>query len=82
LSTPNDPKRANKTPLDSRLGLAAESIIPQLAVTEDTFIVPQGEIDHGGPPKDPDAPSGSLSSDDDEAIKVDFGVAGPTLPNI
>jgi hypothetical protein len=48
---------------------------------EDAFILPDGEPTHDGPPKDPNAPSGSLSSDDAEAISVDFGTGKPTHPN-
>jgi hypothetical protein len=39
---------------------------------EDTFGLPPVEPKHEEPPKDPDAPSGSLSSDDAEAITVDL----------
>jgi hypothetical protein len=39
---------------------------------EDTFGLPPVEPKHDGPPKDPNAPSGSLSSDDAEAITVDL----------
>jgi hypothetical protein len=81
LNTADDSKRADGTQLDSKVGFDAESDAPQLAATEDAFIVPQGTIDHEGPPKDPNAPSGSLSSDDDEAIEVDFGAANPAPPN-
>jgi hypothetical protein len=49
--------------------------------TEDAFVVPKKKINHEPPPKDPEAPSGSLSSDDAEAIAVDFGIPGPTHPN-
>ena len=34
------------------------------AAWEDAFIPPDGKVIHEGPPRDPDAPSGSLSSDD------------------
>jgi hypothetical protein len=52
------------------------------AAWEDAFIPLDGEIAHEGPPKDPNAPSGSLSSDDCEAIAVDFAIPDPTRPNI
>jgi|ERR1700722_615551 hypothetical protein len=39
---------------------------------EDTFGLPPVEPNHDGPPKDPNAPSGSLSSDGAEALTVDF----------
>jgi hypothetical protein len=47
---------------------------------EDAFTPPEGEIKHEVPPKDPNAPSGSLSSDDAEAIAVDFSIPTPTTP--
>ena len=52
------------------------------AAWEDAFIPPDGKFIHEGPPRDPDAPSGSLSSDDGEAIAVDFAVPDPTRPHI
>jgi hypothetical protein len=48
--------------------------------TEDAFVVPKKMIIHEPPPKDPEAPSGSLSSDDAKAIAVDFGIPS-THPN-
>lgn len=42
---------------------------------EDAFGLPPAvktSHDKDGPPRDPNAPSGSLSSDDDEVIPVDF----------
>jgi hypothetical protein len=42
------------------------------APKEDAFIIPERKVKHAGPPTDPDAPSGSLSSDEAEAIAVDF----------
>jgi hypothetical protein len=40
---------------------------------EDAFGLPLAvETPHDGPPSDPNAPSGSLSSDDEEVVPVDF----------
>jgi hypothetical protein len=39
---------------------------------EDAFVLPDGKIRHEAPPKDPNAPSGSLSSDDEEVVPVDL----------
>jgi hypothetical protein len=47
---------------------------------EDTFGLPPDAPSHDAPPKDPNAPSGSLSSDDAEAIAVDFGIPNPPQP--
>jgi hypothetical protein len=47
-------------------------------VTEDAFAPPSAKPKHEEPPKDPNAPSGSLSSDDAERISVDFNV--PSKP--
>jgi hypothetical protein len=77
FSIADDPKRADRTLLDSKPDDAAET--PQVA-TEDTFVPPPAKIDHSGPPNDPNAPSGSLSSDDAEAIAVDFSAASPAHP--
>lgn len=53
-----------------------ESGAKQLArAVEDAFGLPPAvktPHDKEGPPRDPNAPSGSLSSDDDELIPVDF----------
>ena len=42
---------------------------------EDAFGLPPEKSPHDkdGPPNDPNAPSGSLSSDDAEPVPVDFG---------
>jgi hypothetical protein len=48
------------------------------APKEDAFIVSEGNIKYDAPPIDPEAPSGSLPSDDAEAIAVDF--TNPTNP--
>jgi hypothetical protein len=77
FSTADDPKRADRTPLDSRPNAAAG--MPPVA-TEDTFVPPPAKIDHSGPPRDPNAPSGSLSSDDAEAIAVDFSAGNAAHP--
>jgi hypothetical protein len=81
FSAADDPKRANGTSVDVGPD-DAEPATPEVVATEDTFIAPPGKIDHNGPPKDPNAPSGSLSSDDAEVLAVDFGVANPTHPNM
>jgi len=42
---------------------------------EDAFGLPPAvktSLDNDGPPRDPNAPSGSLSSDDAEVLPVDF----------
>jgi hypothetical protein len=47
------------------------------SAVEDTFGLPPGDKapkNKDGPPRDPNAPSGSLSSDDDEVIPVDFSI--------
>jgi hypothetical protein len=46
-------------------------------VAEDTFVLPPDESKHEEPPKDPNPPSGSLSSDDDEVIPVNLTPAPP-----
>jgi hypothetical protein len=52
--------------------------LPVATPVEDAFIPPEGEIKHEGPPKEPNAPSGSLSSDDEEVVPVDLTPApGP-----
>jgi hypothetical protein len=78
FSATHDPRRTDRTPLET----PTEGVIQQAAPTEDTFIAPAGPINHDGPPKDPSAPSGSLSSDESEAIAVDFAAANPPRPNI
>lgn len=71
-------RRPDQTPPDKKPGEAAGT--PPTA-NEDTFVVPGGKIRDDGPPKDPNAPSGSLSSDDAEAIAVDF-TANPAHPKL
>jgi hypothetical protein len=47
------------------------------SAVEDAFSLPPAKKtphDTDGPPRDPNAPSGSLSSDFDEAIPVEFGI--------
>jgi hypothetical protein len=46
---------------------------------EDAFIPPVGEIKHEGPPKDPDPPSGSLSSDDVKTGAVELTPVPPSV---
>jgi hypothetical protein len=77
FATADDPQRADKTPLDRQPGALVDNVVRQAAGREDAFVTPPKPIDHGGPPNDPNAPSGSLSSDDVKAIAVDFGVAKP-----
>jgi hypothetical protein len=76
-SSEENPKRSNSAPSDRR---PATSTDQKSGPTEDTFAPAAGPIDHNGPPKDPDAPSGSLSSDDAEAITVDFSISNSTHP--
>jgi hypothetical protein len=45
-------------------GKPAAQPIPAEAPKEDAFILPESKIAHEAPPKDPNAPSGSLSSDE------------------
>jgi hypothetical protein len=49
----------------------------QPAVSEDAFAPPPDGPKQEEPPKDPDPPSGSLSSDDEKAIPVDLTPAPP-----
>jgi hypothetical protein len=45
--------------------------------SEDAFSLPPAvktPHDKDGPPRDPNAPSGSLSSDDEEVVPVDFSI--------
>jgi hypothetical protein len=51
----------------------------QPAVTEDAFAPPPDQPKQEEPPKDPEPPSGSLSSDDDEALPVDLIPAAPPV---
>jgi hypothetical protein len=45
----------------------------QKSSIEDAFGLPPGAVpEHDAPPKDPNAPSLSLSSDDEEVVPVDF----------
>jgi hypothetical protein len=55
--------------------------VPVETPSEDAFIPPEGEIKHEGPPKDPNVPSGSLSSDDEEAVPVDFRPRRRRIPD-
>jgi hypothetical protein len=52
-------------------------LVPIETPVEDAFIPPEGEIKHEEPPKDPDPPSGSLSSDDEKPGPVDLTPAPP-----
>ncbi len=45
---------------------------------EDALIVPEGKVKHNAPPVDASAARGSLSSDEAEAIAVDF--SNPAKP--
>jgi hypothetical protein len=47
------------------------------AGAEDAFVLPPDEPKREEPPKDPNPPSGSLSSDDDEEIPVNLAPAPP-----
>jgi hypothetical protein len=76
-SSEENPKRPNRAPLDSR---PATPTVQKSGPTEDTFVPAAGPVDYNEPPKDPNAPSGSLSSDDAEAITVDFSVPDSRHP--
>jgi hypothetical protein len=57
------PKQEPKRAIEDAFGLPPEDKTPH---------------DNGGPPRDPNAPSGSLSSDDAAVVSVDFSpVAHP-----
>jgi hypothetical protein len=51
--------------------------VPVETPVEDAFTPPDGEIKHEAPPKDPEAPSGSLSADGEKTGTVDLTPAPP-----
>jgi hypothetical protein len=81
-------KEEPKTKLDKAMAAVTEAArklkgandsepVPVETPVEDAFIPPDGEIKHEAPPKDPDPPSGSLSSDDEKTGPVDLTPASP-----